>query len=64
MLPLETTDQLMHLDELESFIQVARLGSFSAAAQQLHISQPAMSKRIQSLEHHLGVTLFDRLGSA
>ena len=62
MLPLETTDQLMHLDELESFIQVARLGSFSAAAQQLHISQPAMSKRIQSLEHHLGVTLFDRLG--
>ena len=62
MLPLETTDQPMHLDELESFIQVARLGSFSAAAQQLHISQPAMSKRIQSLEHHLGVTLFDRLG--
>ena len=62
MLPLQTTDQPMHLDELESFIQVARLGSFSAAAQQLHISQPAMSKRIQSLEHHLGVTLFDRLG--
>ena len=52
----------MHLDELESFIQVARLRSFSAAAQQLHISQPAMSKRIQSLESHLGVTLFDRLG--
>ena len=52
----------MHLDELESFLQVARLGSLSAAAKQLHISQPAMSKRIQSLEHHLGVTLFDRLG--
>ena len=52
----------MHLDELESFIQVARLRSFSAAAQQLHISQPAMSKRIQSLESHLSVSLFDRLG--
>ena len=52
----------MHLDELESFIQVARLRSFSVAAQQLHISQPAMSKRIQSLESHLGVSLFDRLG--
>tara|TARA_B100001057_G_scaffold207170_1_gene207880 strand:- start:3073 stop:3942 length:870 start_codon:yes stop_codon:yes gene_type:complete len=52
----------VHLDELESFIQVARLRSFSAAAQQLHISQPAMSKRIQSLESHLGVSLFDRLG--
>ena len=52
----------MHLDELESFIQVARLRSFSAAAQQLHISQPAMSKRIQSLETQLGVSLFDRLG--
>jgi DNA-binding transcriptional LysR family regulator len=52
----------VHLDELESFIQVARLRSFSVAAQQLHISQPAMSKRIQSLESHLGVSLFDRLG--
>lgn len=52
----------MHLDELESFIQVARLKSFSAAAEQLHVSQPAMSKRIQSLETQLGVTLFDRLG--
>ena len=52
----------MHLDELESFIQVARLRSFSVAAQQLHISQPAMSKRIQSLESQLGVSLFDRLG--
>lgn len=52
----------MHLDELESFIKVARLRSFSVAAQQLHISQPAMSKRIQSLESHLGVSLFDRLG--
>ena len=52
----------MHLDELESFIQVARLRSFSVAAQQLHISQPAMSKRIQSLESHLSVSLFDRLG--
>lgn len=52
----------MHLDELDSFIHVARLGSFSAAAEQMHISQPAMSKRIQSLESRLGVTLFDRLG--
>ena len=52
----------MHLDELESFIQVARLRSFSAAAQQLHISQPAMSKRIKSLESRLSVSLFDRLG--
>ena len=52
----------MHLDELDSFVHVARLGSFSAAADHLHISQPAMSKRIQSLESRLGVTLFDRLG--
>jgi DNA-binding transcriptional LysR family regulator len=52
----------MHLDELDSFVHVATLGSFSAAADHLHISQPAMSKRIQSLESRLGVTLFDRLG--
>lgn len=46
---------------LETFITVARLQSFSEAAEKLHITQPAISKRIQLLEQELGVTLFDRI---
>ena len=50
----------MHLRNLSSFVKVARLGSFRAASAQLHISQPAMSARINALEDELGVLLFRR----
>ena len=46
--------------ELETFICVARLGSFTATAQRLHASQPAISMRIRELEFALGVALLDR----
>ena len=52
----------MQLVELRTFLAVAEEKSFSAAAQRLHITQPAISKRIQSLENHLGANLFDRIG--
>ena len=52
----------MHLDHLETFITVARGGSFSAAAERLHLTQPAVSKRIAALEQAFGARLFDRLG--
>jgi len=52
----------MQLVELRTFLAVAEKKSFSAAAQRLHITQPAISKRIQSLENHLGANLFDRIG--
>lgn len=39
---------------------VARLGSFSAAADELGISQPALSTRVKKVEQELGVRLFDR----
>lgn len=48
------------LRNLETFICVARLGSFTATAQRLHASQPAISMRIRELEFALGVALLDR----
>ena len=48
------------LDQLLAFNSVASLGSFAAAATQLHKSQPAVTKLVQNLEAELGVCLFDR----
>jgi len=50
----------MRLRNLSSFVKVARLGSFHAAASQLHASQPTVSARIAALEEELGVKLFSR----
>jgi DNA-binding transcriptional LysR family regulator len=52
----------MDLATLNAFIAIAELGSFSEAAERLHLTQPAVSKRIASLELQLNVRLFDRLG--
>jgi DNA-binding transcriptional LysR family regulator len=47
---------------LAAFLQVAESRSFSAAAATLHLSQPAVSKRIALLEQRSGRKLFDRIG--
>ncbi|MGX5219978.1 LysR family transcriptional regulator [Pseudomonas segetis] len=52
----------MDLATLNAFIAIAEVGSFSDAAERLHLTQPAVSKRIASLEQQLNVRLFDRLG--
>ncbi len=52
----------MNLAELEAFLSVAESGSFSSAAEHLHVTQPAVSKRISALENSLNQTLFDRVG--
>jgi LysR family transcriptional regulator, glycine cleavage system transcriptional activator len=52
--------RLPPLTGLEAFIQVARLGSVKAAADTLALSSPALSRRLQALERHVGRPLFDR----
>lgn len=48
------------LDGLRAFVAVADLGSFRAAAEAQHLSQPALSRRVEKLEQGLGFRLFDR----
>lgn len=52
----------MDINELQAFVAVAESSSFSHAADVLHITQPAISKRISNLESLLGIRLFDRIG--
>ncbi|MCY1278845.1 HTH-type transcriptional activator CmpR [compost metagenome] len=52
----------MDLASLNAFLAIAETGSFSEAATRLHLTQPAVSKRIAGLEQQLKVRLFDRLG--
>jgi len=52
----------MDISNLQAFITVAATGSFSRAAEQLCLTQPAVSKRITALEEQLGARLFDRIG--
>lgn len=48
------------LTSLVAFEAAARLGSFTAAAEELNVSREAVSRQIRSLETHLGVSLFER----
>ncbi|MCA6064491.1 LysR family transcriptional regulator [Thalassolituus marinus] len=50
----------MDLRALRYFLAVAEQGSFTAAAQQLHTAQPAVSMAVRKLEDELGLTLFHR----
>ncbi|HLI51614.1 MAG TPA: LysR family transcriptional regulator [Thermomicrobiaceae bacterium] len=47
--------------EVEAFVAIVRAGSFSGAAHELYLSQPAISRRIDLLETEIGVRLFDRI---
>ncbi|TJY62232.1 LysR family transcriptional regulator [Sinimarinibacterium sp. CAU 1509] len=47
---------------LVAFVEVAEGASFTQAAEELHLSQPAVSKRITALEQQIGHPLFDRVG--
>lgn len=52
----------MDTQHLQAFVAIAENGSFSAAAERLHLTQPAISKRIALLEEQLKAPLFDRIG--
>jgi LysR family transcriptional regulator, cyn operon transcriptional activator len=53
---------MLDLRGLKFFVEVANRLHLSRAAQALHISQPALSRQIQSVEKELGLSLFDRRG--
>jgi DNA-binding transcriptional LysR family regulator len=52
------------LDQLTTFLWIARSGGVRRAAERLNLSQPAVSGRLAALEAALGVRLFDRAGGA
>jgi DNA-binding transcriptional LysR family regulator len=51
-----------NLDHLQTFADVVRLGSFSAAAARLNLTQPAVSLQVRQLELKLGLKLIERVG--
>lgn len=48
------------IDGIQAFVLVAELGGFHKAAERLHLSQTALTRRVQKLERYLGVRLLDR----
>jgi DNA-binding transcriptional LysR family regulator len=52
----------LNLDYLRSFVAVTELGSFSAAADRLELTQPAVSLQVRQLERRLGAPLVERVG--
>jgi DNA-binding transcriptional LysR family regulator len=53
---------ILDINNLKAFIEVADKKSFSRSAESLHLTQPAVSKRIAALETELSARLFDRIG--
>lgn len=56
--------EIMDFDQLRTFTEVAKLGSFSRAAEKVMRSQPAVSAQIRQLEEEYGQRLFDRTAKA
>ncbi|MDH5612837.1 MAG: LysR family transcriptional regulator [Gammaproteobacteria bacterium] len=54
----------MDIQNIRAFLAVSETASFSRAAERLHLTQPAISKRIQSMEQFLDISLFDRIGKS
>lgn len=52
----------MDTQSLTAFVEVADTGSFTQASERMHLSQPAVSKRVTALETQIGAPLFDRIG--
>jgi DNA-binding transcriptional LysR family regulator len=53
----------LNLDQLQTLLEVIEIGSFSAAARQLNLTQPAVSLQIRELEQRFAVKLVERLGT-
>ena len=55
-----TTGMRVTLGQLKAFEAVARLGSFSRAAEELHVTQPAVSKKVRLLQEEVGLPLLEQ----
>ena len=53
----------MELQALKTFVEVAKFGSFTKAAESLGYAQPTISFQIKQLEDSLGIKLFDRINN-
>ena len=53
----------MEIDQVEAFVTIVRRGGFTRAAATLHLSQPAVSRRLHLLEREVGAPLFERMRS-
>jgi len=53
----------VEVDQVETFVAIVRGGGFTKAASLLHLSQPAVSRRLDLLERELGAPLFERIRS-
>src|SRR5262249_41181004 len=52
----------LNLDQLKAFVEVVERGSFTAAAKDLNLTQPAVTHQVQELERRFQVTLVERFG--
>ncbi|HEY1104774.1 MAG TPA: LysR family transcriptional regulator, partial [Agromyces sp.] len=50
----------MNLEQLKAFVEVAQVGNFTRAAEELYLAQPTLSRQITALERDLGAELFRR----
>ena len=53
----------MELSQLRAFVEIAKVGQLTRAAERLHLSQPALSGQLKALEEELGISLFERSSS-
>ncbi|MEY8709786.1 LysR family transcriptional regulator [Mangrovibacter phragmitis] len=51
---------LHELQGIQAFVKIAEIGCFTTASQVLHVSQPALTRRVKKLEENLGTPLFER----
>src|SRR5437588_11669792 len=52
----------LNLDQLRAFVELVERGSFTAAAKQLNLSQPAVTHQVHELERRFRVALVERIG--
>ena len=54
----------MDFRQLESFVAIAKHGSFTRAAEELYLTQPTLTGHIQAIENELGTVLLNRCGKS